>query len=768
MSLLSNAMAIPPASTGYTLTNSLRFRRAASAYLSRTNNKTPTDNTKCSFSIWAKRGDLGSERNYIMATGSGTSNDTNATFMLINDYFSCGQYTVSPYINNNILYRDSSAWYHIFISIDTSLGTASDRFKLYINGTLMSNTGTTASGSTWAFLNNSAVVYIGQWAGYYSDYYLADFQAVDGQALDPTDFGEYDTNTGAWKAKEYTGTYGNAGFRLDMSTSGSTVLDVSGNGNNWTANNMNLTTSSATTYDIMSDVPTLTDENTGNLCTISPIDYRANVVAPQLSNGNLTFKQTSTVASSIGCATFGVSSGKWYWEATYNVSGGGGSFIGWVRDQISNQTPNDLGYVSNEYAYVSTSGNKYNAASSQAYGATYTNGDVIGCALDLDAGTMTFYKNGVSQGTAYSSLPSGYYKPAFDTYNSNSFDANFGQRPFAYTPPTGYKKLNTYNLPDSAIKDGSQYFNTVLDTGANIKTTSEAEYTNQLEWIKDRANVNNHQLIDSVRGLSAVLQSNSTGAETTYSAPSGNSVGWVWRASDSTAVSNSDGSITSTVSANTTSGFSIVSYTGSGSNATVGHGLSSVPKMVIIKNRDEGWAHWGVYHKDNGGINSGHLYSIALNLTGGASLSSIYWNNTAPTSSVFSIGTDTVINNSGSNIIAYCFAEVEGFSKFGSYTGNGSTDGPFVYTGFRPAFIIVKDYSAVHNWWTWDSARNTYNAMNEALVPNLNVAEQTPLPVDFTANGFKFRTSNGEMNQSGNNYIYMAFASNPFKHSLGR
>ena len=151
-------------------------------------------------------------------------------------------------------------------------------------------------------------------------------------------------------------------------------------------------------------------------------------------------------------------SGKWYWEATYNVVGGGGSFIGWVRDQISNQTPNDLGYVSNEYAYVSTSGNKYNAASFGAYGASYANGDVIGLALDMDAGTMTFYKNNVSQGTAYSSLPSGNYKPAFDVYNSNSFDANFGQRPFAYTPPAGYLKLNTFNLPDSSIVDGSENF----------------------------------------------------------------------------------------------------------------------------------------------------------------------------------------------------------------------------------------------------------------------------------------------------------------------
>ena len=420
------------ASGDYNLENSLRFRSSASAYLSRT--PTTAGNRKTwTWSGWVKRGTLGATLTIFSARNAETTpytvlylptSDT-ATFL---DSLGTSLITTA-------VYRDPSAWYHFVLSVDTTQATTANRVKIYVNGVEQSLTGTYPTLNADLTVNSTYPHAVGAQPvpTQYFDGYLTEVNFVDGQQLTASDFGEYNSDTGVWQPIEYTGTYGTNGFYLK-----GRGTDNSGNGNNWTENNFNTTNSALTTYDIMTDVPTLTDEDTANFCMISPIDYRANVVAPQLSNANLTFKQTSGVASSIGCATFGVSSGKWYWEATYNVVGGGGSFIGWVRDQISNQTPNDLGYVSNEYAYISTSGNKYNAASFGAYGASYANGDVIGLALDMDAGTMTFYKNNVSQGTAYSSLPSGNYKPAFDVYNSNSFDANFGQRPFAYTPPTGY------------------------------------------------------------------------------------------------------------------------------------------------------------------------------------------------------------------------------------------------------------------------------------------------------------------------------------------
>jgi hypothetical protein len=349
-------------------------------------------------------------------------------------------------------------------------------------------------------------------------------------------------------------------------------------------------------------------------------------------------------------------------------------------------------------------------------------------------------------------------------------DCNFGQRPFAYTAPSGFKALVTTNLPDPTIVEGDDYFNTVLDTGANIKTASEAVYTHQLAWIKDRANTNNHQLIDSVRGTSAVLQSNTTAAETTYTAPSGSSVAWVWGV-PSTGSSNTAGTITSTVSVNTTSGFSIVTYTGTGSAATVGHGIGIAPKMVIVKSRDQ-IRSWIVQHSSVGAT-----AFLTLNTTDASQTYSGMWNDTAPTSTVFSLGSDGAVNTNTEKYVAYCFAAIPGYSAFGSYTGNQSTDGPFVYTGFRPAFVIMKNVddgfdggslAASHSWIMVDNKRSDANLVNKWLGANYSSSELTSERVDFCSNGFKIRNSSTDINKSANNHIFMAFASNPFKLSLAR
>jgi hypothetical protein len=334
------------------------------------------------------------------------------------------------------------------------------------------------------------------------------------------------------------------------------------------------------------------------------------------------------------------------------------------------------------------------------------------------------------------------------------------------------------------IDKPDEYFNTLLWTGAD--TSSGRDFTGvgfqpDLVWCKTRSDSNGHKWFDSVRGVGKSIQSESTGAETTndgngyidsfdadgFSSIAGSSnnynfnntsttfVAWNWLASNTTA-SNTDGTITSTVSANTTSGFSIVSYTGTGSNATVGHGLGSTPKFIAVKKRSAS-SNWGVQH-----ANYSILTGLAFNSTAIDVGGTTWWNSTLPTSSVFSVGTDTVTNASSATFIAYCFADVKGFSKFGSYVANGSTDGTFVYTGFKPAMVIFKNTTSNEAWSIFDSARDPDNEVEKMLLPSSSNAEASGSnDIDFLSNGFKPRTTNNP-NTSGDTYIYMAFAENPF------
>jgi len=326
------------------------------------------------------------------------------------------------------------------------------------------------------------------------------------------------------------------------------------------------------------------------------------------------------------------------------------------------------------------------------------------------------------------------------------------------------------------INKPDEYFNTVLYTGnATARSITGVGFQPDWVWIKGRTTAYNNTLFDAIRGATKRLYSNGTDAESTQTATltsfdsdgfslgnnaSVNSatstfVAWNWLASNTTA-SNTDGSITSTVSANTTSGFSIVSYTGTGANATVGHGLGAVPKMIIVKDRSA-VKNWTVYH-----IGVGNDKDILLDVTN-AENTSTAWNNTTPTSSVFSIGTLGNVNTSSNNYIAYCFAEKKGFSKFGSYTGNDNADGPFIYTGFKPAFTILKRTDSADNWLMQDNKRkNPFNVVDTQLFPDLNNAESSSSAIlDYCSNGFKIRKTGGNINASGGSYIYMAFAEQP-------
>jgi hypothetical protein len=344
----------------------------------------------------------------------------------------------------------------------------------------------------------------------------------------------------------------------------------------------------------------------------------------------------------------------------------------------------------------------------------------------------------------------------------------------------------------TTINKPSQYFNTLLWTGNGNSTRSltGVGFKPDWVWIKSRSGAYSHHLFDIVRGVEKALQSNSSNAESnqpssgyltafnsdgfsvsqgSFSATNVNEngttyVSWNWLGANTT-VSNTSGTITSTVSANTTAGFSIATYTGNGtSGATVGHGLGVAPSMIILKSRSNSGAQWAVYHQS-----LGNTKALQLDATNAAGTSAAYWNNTSPTSTVFSLGNGTDPNENTGTYVAYCFAEVKGFSKFGSYTGNGSDDGTFVYTGFKPAFLMAKRTDSTGYWYLWDSVRKTFNYNGTVLFPNDTSAESSYVPsnpvVDFLSNGFKLRGSYPEVNASGGTFIYMAFAENPFVSS---
>jgi hypothetical protein len=244
-------------------------------------------------------------------------------------------------------------------------------------------------------------------------------------------------------------------------------------------------------------------------------------------------------------------------------------------------------------------------------------------------------------------------------------------------------------------------------------------------------------------------------------------VGWQWKAGEGTTTVNTSGTISSNVSVNRAAGFSIVTYTGnSTSGATIGHGLGATPKFVVIKGRSNVYA-WIAYHASRG--NTGAVF---WNTTDSFATNSVYWNNTSPNSSVVTLGNTVSVNESGQTFVAYCWAEVEGFSKFGSYTGNFSANGPFVYTGFRPEFILGRDTSVSgQEWFLYDTARNTINVADKFLSPTFSQAESTfggTGGIDFLSNGFKIRAADNRENRSGSTYIYMAFAESPFKYSSAR
>lgn len=753
MSIINNPFLLKTGQELPEIGHSLRFNSADSAYMGWTPGSAGNQKT-FTLSFWVKRSALG-VREEIFSVGTGALTGGYFT-VFFNTDDKLNIYDAYPSVPTNQLiwtssavFRDVSSHYHILIRIDTTHADSGYRCLVYVNnvfqGYSVYSPVPTQNANMQA--NRTIAHAIGRFNGNNSGYfsgYLSRICFVDGTAGYANNFAYIDLN-GQWRSKSakdckaVVDAGGTNSFMLDFEDGTSTTTlgnDYSSKNNDWTLTNF--TRSAGVNDDWMEDTPT------NNFSVLNWLNNTGGVI----QNGALTVI-TATSAASSSYSTFNIpTTGKWYWEFVYTA--GAYCFSG-VGKPLSPST----------YCVYYTSGQKYINGTGSAYGTSYTLNDFIGVAVDSDVGTITFYKNGVSQGAISIDFSDGDYAVCLSDGSSSDGTTqhiNFGQRPFNYTPPTGFKSLCTKNLPTPSIVRSEQHFDVKLDTGANIKTTSEATFPSFLEWIKDRANTNNHQLIDSVRGSSVVLQSSTTAAETTYSVPSGSSVGWVWRASGA-GVSNTDGSITSTVSANQTAGFSIVTYTGTGANATVGHGLGVAPRMVITKFRGT-ISNWIVGH-----ASIGWTEAINLDATLAKTTTSTAWNNTPPTSSVFSIGTYYA---NGSNNVAYCFAEIPGYSKISSYIGNGSTNGPFIHCGFRPKFVMIKRTDSTGSWQIFDSARLGYNVDNDQLVANTSAAEVTTDLLDIVSNGFKIRSTSTEVNTNNGIYIFVAFAESPFKYANAR
>jgi len=792
---------------GYFINNSLRLRSSAGGFLSRTpsvagNRKTWT------YSLWIKRGTFPAD-NLLLDAGRPNNPWTVIAISTDSNYSAVQSITMSnnagvgPGVYTSASYRDPSAWYHVVVAVDTTQATNTNRIKIYINGVqqaLGSQTWMAQNADT--YVNSTASHSIGSssnggGSGNF-DGEIAEVYLIDGQALTPSSFGQNDILTGQWVPKAYTGTYGTNGFYLKFAdTSDNTAAtigkDYSGNGNNWTPNNISKT--AGVTYDFMRDSPTV-GPLASNYAVLNPGIRQYNTSTDFTSDGNLKF----TVGANGGVtgttyATIPMTSGKWYAEVYINAAVTA-QWIG-VSSDVPKAGLGTLGSGSARnpgYAYKVNTGNKCNNDNTGvAYAASSTTGDIIGIAMDADAGSITFYKNGTSLGVAYTGMTNTGNGWLFgsDSDPNGSFFWNFGQRAFAYTPPTGYNALNTYNLSTPAIPSGAAYMaaTTYTGTGATqvvTNTVNGISFQPDFIWQKSRSAARDHRLIDTVRGIANTICSDLTQVEysgsilssvnstgfTLNTADQGNNsaetyVAWQWKAGGGTSVTNTSGTISSQVSANPTAGFSIVTYTETSGSYTIGHGLGVAPSMFILKERNSvsNWVLWHNYFESVDSIPT--TKGMYLNATNAPFTTGSNWLNSISSTTIGI--TAGQITGGSSLIVLYAFSAVAGYSAFGSYTGNGSSDGVFVFLGFRARFLMIKRTDSTGGWVMLDTARDTYNDVDNYLYANSNATDAGSSNVlDINSNGFKIRNSWTDINASGGTYIYMAFAENPFKYSNAR
>ena len=788
----------------YTIERSLRCD-GHNGYLTRT--PSSTGNRKIwTWSGWVKRTKL-FNNDYIFSCNSQSGNDGIAAI-----YWKSGNNRLQFYFDtdgsnpygdiNTREYRDVANWYHIVWQVDASNTSQ----RIWVNGVEENITGGNPPNYDYAMNRSGYAHAMGTqgWDGHTNraHMYFAEIHYSDGYKYEASDFGETNSETGVWSPKKVNINYGTNGFYLkfeDNSNNTATTIgkDSSGNGNNWTPNGISVT--STTDNDSLIDTPT------NNFCTfhkLNSIKYNANYDTI-ISMGGLLMRGGDNVAPAT--MTY-PKSGKWYCEFTkYNNGFSQGVSVVRADTDIRNLdgvTSHSSKVTLTTYpellvrgSVVSNNGNSWEN----------DGGAVIGVAVDMDNGAVYFAINntwinsgdptsGASKtGAAATDLLTvndGYHYVAaqgFNGSNSAGMYGNFGQRSFAYTPPSGYKTLCTKNLPTPAIKNPALHFNTLLYTGndSNDRDITGVGFQPDFLWIKNREGPDLHMLQNAIRGANKNIYTNNTDNEQTnntnghvnsfladgFNVTAGDSgnvnennenyVAWNWNAGGST-VTNNDGSTSAQVRANATAGFSIVTYTGTGSTTTIGHGLGVAPEIIMIKTLSSG-DHWGCYHHK---VGNGKI--VYLNIINAPASSSGYWGNTTPSSTVFTVGNDNKTNKSGDVYVAYCFTGVSQYSKFGKYTGNGSSDGTFIYLGFKPAFFMFRQVTYSDNWYMYDNKRDPINPTDNELNPSNGQSEASSHDIDFTSNGVKLRTSNSSWNYSNYEYIYMAFAESPFKYARAR
>ena len=785
--MMAAAAAQAGAATTYSIDNSCMFDFSSSSYLSRSPS-TNTNRTTWTMSFWFKLCKFASTTSGGIAlfTVSGTeikiSDNDNKL------YISDG----SNFKVTSGVFRDPTSWNHIVIAADTTQSTASDRLKLYVNGSIASLSTDSAPAEDFAFdINSTSAHYIGKEGSNYMDGYIAEFYIIDGTQEEAADFGETNSK-GVWIPKEYSGSYGTNGCFLDFESSGDLGNDVSGNNNDFTENNISSDHQS-------SDTPT------NNHCVWNIADNLEDNIT--LSEGNKRFVN-STGSQDSAKGTFFPTTGKWYWEVKWtstDVDVGG--LIG--ISQCDVQSNHELGSSSkhgtgDSLGYRSLDGKTYRNNTLADFGNSWDVGDVISVAMDLDNGFVYFGKNDTWQnsgdptsgssgtGAAYTIsstlVNGGGWGPAVCNESSAVFDAYFAEEEWQYSAPTNFLALNTTNLAAPDLADPSTNFQVATYTGngstQSITFGGNSNMQPDIVWTKSRSNGDSHVFQDAARGTGKALFWNNSDTEDdvtdavtsfatdgfalgdgselstgTINTSSRTYVAWNWAAGNSGS-SNTDGSInTGTTYVDTTAGISISTYTGTGSGATVGHGLGVTPTTVWVFPRSNGDNHLASNWET--GI-SVYNEKWVLSAANGATSSSGFV--TGANSTTFTIGTDVNVNRSTGTFVAYSFVEVEGFSKFGTYTGEGETDGPYSFCGFTPEMVMIKFDGDNEPWTILDRARDTYNPATKYISGNENNAETTlsTVAVDFLSNGFKLRGTDNRMNADDGTYVFAAFAKHPF------
>ena len=814
-------------STGFyngVIDQSLRFAYGNASHLSRTPSSAGNRKT-FTISFWTKRANLSTPTPFLFdAYNASTENsflrfNTDDTLRFSNEI---GSSFTSTIVTNQV-FRDTTNWYHIVLAVDTTQSTASNRVKMYVNGeqiTSFSSSDYPSQNEDTSF-NNTVGHYISRAYEYsrYFDGYMAEINFVDGSGLTPSSFGE--TKNGVWIAKEYTGSYGTNGYRLTFADSSSLGDDTSGNGNDYSSSGL------ASSYVVL-------DSPENNFATLN---FLAGSTEQAASLGNLRTTASSSGANfASNRSTIGVKSGKWYAEFRLDVvqlgTGGqdNGVFVGTGSKEYAHDSSNQNG-TDNGTAMLYTANSSSSSRGIYVNGTLFDSGldahaagDIIGIEMNVDDSEVTFYKNGTKQGNTRgigASIDGGFYY--FYTYvrdqtANTQITANFGQDStfvgqesagsntdangiglFKYAPSSGYLALCSSNLPSTGLSPNQDeragdHFNNVVYTGDGSSSNAITGVGFQPDWVWIKGNGStNHGLHDSSRVISGneeIWSTNSTAAGNTGGAylssfdsdgftvnnnTSGNGNGvtyaaWNWKATGGSLTSNSNGSITSNTQANTAAGLSIVTWTGNQTNgASVGHGLGVVPELVIIKNRDD--TQGSVVN-----VNLSSKYRLNFNADAANYGDFTYYNGTYTSDNIVFNNAHGAWNGNTDKMVAYVFHSVAGYSRIGTYIGNNvSGNNTFVYTGFRPKFILIKNVGASADWIIRDVFNSGYytdGRGNPVIIghePNEDNALTggTGTSIDFVSNGFKIRNNDTRIGAS-NTYFYYAIADNPIKFNNAR